>query len=1071
MAPLSNEEPQADQAATGRLDVAFEPTLPAPIAPGPVVKSIPRNNVVPLALMGRFQNIRRIGAGGMGVVYRAFDPKLGRDVALKVLKHADAESSTRFLREAQAQARVEHDNICRVYEVGEADGEPFIVMQLIDGEPLTVARGRMALRERVALLQKVANAIHMAHTRGLVHRDIKPGNILVETREDGSFRPYIVDFGIARDLNPNAAHTLEGTMGTPAYLAPEVATHRGRSIVDVRVDVYGLGATLYDVIAGRAPYVGQDAWHILERLTKEDPPPLRAITKRVPAELEAIVMKCLERDPLRRYSTAAALADDLQRFLDGEPITARRVGIVYALRRMLRKHGRLALAALVVGTFVAAFAITRRNAAKQAEQAQDLGRTVKEMELYMRTAYQMPAHDIERERAVVRERIKELEKRVLESGAEKSALALYAFGRAYLALGDSVRACEYLEQAKGAGYTSPELNYALARAQIAAHLLLTTRTRAYGSDPKQIDAEVAVLDTKYLKPALELLHAAEPASIEDPMYALALMASAEARHEDAAEKAHRAFELAPLLYEAKVIEGNALAEIATRHWHSGKSDWWKSMSAGMEGALAAFGAAENIARSDPTVLQAICGTRTRLMYAAYSTRKVAIRPYYEAAREVCNRLVTVDPSWPEGHTSRAAMHAHYAYALARLDEPETDPVPIAEEAIGIAEEAKLISKGGLPAYQALGNALLAQARVLVDRGRPATEALAMAERHFQEARGIFKYEESLRTGLMTVDLLRIVDERRRGIDVAPHVARANLVIDETIAAQPKSFAGYLKRTLVLTELIRQQVGWGRLPKESLDAAFEAVASAKKINPAFTFFYNNADIHGIMAQHALDQGTSPREALDEMAKDLAAFYEEDEDTAMWREFSGVEATLRAEWQLQHGEDPSEFLDLARKALNNATKRAPVLIELAVELARVELIAAQYAVVKKSATAETFEKVRAPLQSFLVHKLSFPDAYVVAAESHALAAEWRLSRHESPEDEIKTGLATSDLALATNPKHANAWVVRARLLLVQAQSNQHAEAAKKAVDAFEEAFRCNPLLERHHRAALTRAQEIR
>jgi hypothetical protein len=278
----------------------------------------------------------------------------------------------------------------------------------------------------------------------------------------------------------------------------------------------------------------------------------------------------------------------------------------------------------------------------------------------------------------------------------------------------------------------------------------------------------------------------------------------------------------------------------------------------------------------------------------------------------------------------------------------------------------------------------------------------------------------------------------------------------------------LKRTLVLSELIRQQVGWGRLPKESLDAAFDAVTNAKKKNPAFIFFYANADIHGMMAQHAIDADTSPREALDEMAKDLVALYEENEDDVQWREFSGIEATLRAEWQLLHGEDPRAFLDRARIAISNAAKRAPALIDVAVELSRVELIAAKYALLKKSATAETFESVRAPLQSFSSDRLAFPDAHVVAAESHALAAEWRVSRKESPEADITAGLTMLDQALATNPKHAKAWLVRGLLLLMRAQSNKDADAAKKAVNAFEEAFRCNPLLERRHRQALSKAQ---
>jgi len=1070
MAPLSNEEPQADQAVTGRLDVAFEPTLPAPLTPGPVVKSVPRNNVVPLALEGRFQNIRRIGAGGMGVVYRAFDPKLGRDVALKVLKHADAESSARFLREAQAQARVEHDNICRVYEVGEADDEPFIVMQLIEGEALTVARGGMNLRQRVALLQKVANAIHMAHTRGLVHRDIKPGNILVETREDGSFRPYIVDFGIARDLNPNAAHTLEGTIGTPAYLAPEVATHREKLIVDARIDVYGLGATLYDIIAGRPPYVGQDAWHILERLTKEDPPPLRAITKRVPAELEAIVMKCLERDPLRRYSTAAALADDLQRFLDGEPITARRVGIVYALRRMLRKHGRLALAAIVVGAFVAAFAITRRNAAKQAELAQDLGRKVTEMELYMRTAYQMPAHDIERERAVVRERIKELEKKVLDANAINDAAAQYALGRAYLALGDDERATTHLEQAEALGYASPEFGYALANAQLGTYWLSRNRIEWYFAAPDQRKKDLEALDVRYFKPALARLRSVERASIEHPVYAAALIAHHENNREVTISKSREAFANEPLLYEAKVLEAHAIRGKAVLHWPSGQPDWWEKLSAEMVESSNAFVVAENIARSDPQVLMAYCEQQATYMYAAFSSQKVAIRPFFEAARDVCDRLIIVDPLGAEARLTRASMYSLHAFAIARSDKPDEDPLPIIEKATVIAEDAVRTSAGALPAYESLGNILRARSKVLLDRGLDATNALERAQQHYDEARRMYKHDWNLRESIAYVYEMRAENERRHGIDTTPTIGLLDQMVDELAAANHLVMMAFLKRSSIYLVQAGQLLDSGRSPGKSIDVALEAMNKAHETNPAFTVADQRVLARGFMVKYEHALGHSARKTLDLMREDVDALTKTDPEDSGTLEAAGVFLVLEAEEQTVLGGNPEPFLERARDTFRKVLKRSRGTIQLATEAARAEILLARLALAKKTAKLESIEAARAPLQSFISDKLVYPDAHVAVAESHALAAEWRGPRKESPEAEIKAGLAMADLALATNPKHANAWIVRARLLLVQAQSNKDAEAAKKAAKAFEEAFRCNPLLERHHRAALTQAQAI-
>lgn len=1063
----------ANDEVTGQFLQAIAPTEPAPAAPDAFVQQAPRGTGMPLGLLQRFDNIQRIGAGGMGVVYRAFDVKLGREVALKLLKHGEPTSWAKFSGEARAQARVEHDHICRVYDVGEAEGEPYIVMQLIDGEPLSLVRSHMNLRQRVELAEKVARAIAAAHAAGLVHRDIKPGNILVERKDDGSFRPYVVDFGIASVVEGGVVQTLQGALGTPAYMAPEVQLHQKGKVIDVRVDVYGLGATLYDLLGGRPPFIGADALDILAKLGREDPPPLRAIAKSIPMELEAIVMKCIDREPNRRYATMEALSDDLRRFLEGEPIMARRVGLRYTLRRLARKHGRTLFVGAAAFALMLTFVVVRRNAAVQAELAKDLGRTVTEMELYMRTAHQMPPHDIERERTVVRERIKTLEQR-FAGDTERDPSAYYALGRAYFTLGENVRACEYLEQAKRAGYASNELTYALARAQHAAYMDLTRDVEWYGSDPQQIAKECEAIKARYLTPALQLLGSAEHARIEEPMYARALMATWEDRREDAVEKARAAFNESPLLYEAKVVEGEALAEIATRHWHSGRSDWWQSMSAGMEKAIETLVTAENIARSDPTVLQAVCGARTRLMYAAYSSKKVRVLPYFEAAREACERLVAVDPSSPTAHMSRANMHALYAYAAARFDEPEGDPVKATEEAIGIAEQAMRLSAGGLPAYQALGNALLASGRILLDRGLAATAVLETAEKHFEKGRSIFKHNDSLQDGAVNLQYYRTIDDRRHGVDVGPRIERVEILIREVIAARPRGFNAYLKRGLMHVEHSRQQVEWGQWPKKSFDTVLEAMATAKQVNPAFTFVYNDAEVHEIMARYALDAGTPAADALDQMAKNLETLHAEESDTVQWVELSGIEATLRAREQMERKRDPEPFLDSARQRFRKAIERSPHLVELAVGAARVEVLIARFDLEKKRATPASFELIRKPLQAFLSSKHDVSDAFALAAESHALAGAWRLSQNESAEEDVRAGLASVSRAIAINPKHARALATRGRLWLLRAKSatdeDGRTKAARQAIEAFLEAFRCNPLLERVHGKALKEARGI-
>lgn len=1073
---MSNQDAShaALEEATGKFDVAFDPTVPASATPGPVVQDLPRSNAVPLALHQRFQKIRRIGAGGMGVVYCAMDPKLGREVALKLLKHGDPASWSKFLAEARAQARVEHDHICRVYEVGEVEGEPYIVMQLIDGEPLSLARSHMNMRQRVALVQNVAQAISAAHAAGLVHRDIKPGNILVERKDDGSFRPYVVDFGIASVVEGGVVQTLQGALGTPAYMAPEVALHRDRKVIDARVDVYGLGATLYELLGGRPPFVGSDALDILAKLEREDPPPLRAIAKSIPAELEAIVMKSIDREPDRRYATMAAFAADLQRFLEGETILARRVGVRYAVRRLARKHTRALFVGATVLTLVTTIGILRRKADVQAELAEDLGRSVTEMELYMRTAYQSPPHDIERERSVVRERIKTLEKRVAEAGADRGGAAQYALGRAYLALGDDVRAADHLARAEGLGYASAELGYALSIAQIQAYVKLRDELETHEVDVTKRELDLVALKARYLNPAMERLKQVVPARIEHPAYATALAAFYDRDYAKTAEKAREAFEHAPLLYEAKHLEGTALANLASAHWSSGKPDWWEKMNAGMQEAFKAYSTAENVARSDPRVLKAHCLAQTTHMYAAYTSRKVKPRPFFEAARSVCDRLVLVDPSGAESRVARAAMYALQAYAAASADYPDGDLLVTLKDAVLIAEDAVQISPGSLPPYENLGNVLRARAMVLLDRGLDASEALQTAERHYDKVRDKYKYDWNLRDSLAYVYELRAERERRLGIESTEAAEKSNHLIDELLAANHLAMMAWSKRAAMHNARAYQQVDRGLPPRAFVEGALAALDKAYEVNPGYSVGEGRILARAAEVRHAHDVGESARKWLDVMPRDLEDYHQWDPDSATDANLMGIVAMLEAEERMLQGRDPQAFFEAARKAFRQATERCPGRVEFATQWASLERDAAQVALRDKTANATTFAAIRAPLASWLTDQLVFPEAHALVAQSHALAAEWLMAGKESPEDEIKAGITMADRALAVNPKHAVALATRGQLWLLRAQSakdaDTRAQAAKNAVQAFEQALQANPLLERRYGRGLKEARSI-
>jgi len=317
-----------------------------------------------------------LGRGGMGVVYKARQVKLRRVVALKMILaggHATSGDLDRFRIEAESIARLQHPNIVQIHEVGEHDGLPYFSLEFCDGGSLEKKLGGTPLPpgEAASLIEKLGRAMQAAHDKGVIHRDLKPGNVLLA--EDGTAK--ITDFGLAKKLDEGGKTQTGSIMGTPSYMAPEQAGGKTEKLGPA-CDIYALGTMLYECLTGRPPFRAATPLDTVMQVLSEEPVPLRHLNARVPPDLETICLKCLQKEASRRYPTAAALADDLRRYQSGEPILARPVGTPERLWRWCKRKPALATASavaivgvlLTLGTFAGAFFVVRESLENETQE-------------------------------------------------------------------------------------------------------------------------------------------------------------------------------------------------------------------------------------------------------------------------------------------------------------------------------------------------------------------------------------------------------------------------------------------------------------------------------------------------------------------------------------------------------------------------------------------------------------------------------------------------------------------------------------------------------------------------------
>ncbi|NMO21072.1 serine/threonine protein kinase [Pyxidicoccus fallax] len=990
----------------------------------------------------RYQPLRFLGQGGMGQVFLAYDPRLRREVALKFVVRSAPELVRRLLSEASAQARVDHERVCKVYEVGEAQGHPFISMQYVRGVPLQELASGLTVEQKALVMREVCEGVHAAHRAGLIHRDIKPSNILVERAEDGRLKPYVMDFGLARDWKEGLTAT-GSVLGTPHYMAPEQA--RGEvSRLDRRADVYSLGATLYQLLTGQAPIPGSNALEVLANVGTVEPRPPRALDRDIPVDLEAIVLKCLEKERGARYGSARELAEDLERFLSGEPVRARPSSLGYRLRKRLRKHRVLAsvvAVALVLTCAALGQAVyVRQEAARREHLARRFTEQVERIEALARYSSLSRLHDIREDREQLRGNLEALAAEVREAGATAVGPGHYALGRGYLALKEEARAREALETAWREGYREPRVAWALA--VVVGHLYrdaLLEVERLPAAAERESRRQSLARD--YREPALSWLRASEGAEVPSTDYVAALLAFYEDRLDEALVRLEAAGRRA-WFHEASLLRGDILQTRAARRWNTGDQD---GARADLEAGRRAYADAAATAESVPEVHYALASLELTAMVMELYGRGDVLPPYTRGL-EALARALAADPGFARAKVSEAIFHNRLAeYRMNRGEEVES---PL-EKAMTAAREALSFRPEPLRARLALGYGLWLRARALQARGldpsEPLREAIAALEGVPEKARD---YELHATLGL--VFRTQVNHAQATGADPLPACTRAIQSYRESIRLDARIPDAWLN--LGMTCLDCATVPGAQDAARDLEEARVALEKARALNPGnFVTYFLGGRLHEELAARRVRQGGDGRPdleaALDLYQRGIAI------NAKVPQLHHGVSLVLlelaREAWD--RGADPFPILDRAQAACEQAIAVAPKQGYGQNNLGEVRTLRALYRwMLGQDPKADALAAERA-LSDALVLLPGMALPWANLARVHHLRAVLALEQGQDPAPALARAEAALREAFTRNPEELQAWLAQGRVLEVRARTFTSRGRRELAGAAFEEAAR--------------------
>lgn len=1028
-------------------------------------------SVFPVPHWDKYEFLHLLGRGGMGAVYKARDRRLGRLVALKFLHGDNPVQIQRFMQEARAQSRLDAPHICKVYEVGLVENKPYIAMQLVDGLPLDVACRSLSLLQKVQVLAEVAEAMHTAHEQGIVHRDIKPSNIMVtralSTDGSVSYAPVVMDFGLARESNAGGGLTESGdVLGTPAYMSPEQARGEARRI-DRRSDVYSLGATLYDVLVGQAPFEDETVVNIILKVMNEEALPLRSHDPTIPEPLELIVSKCLNKEAEQRYPTAQALAEDLRRFLSSQRVSAKRLSLGYRLRYWARHNRALATlaAALIVSLLGLAGFGTRtylvnlrkeREAKREAELAKQLGQDINDIEWRVRTAYSLPLHDTGPDKARVRARMTQVESQIRSYGAVGTRLGHFVLGRGHLALHEFDRAFEHLKKAEALGVKDLELDYALGRVLGETFNKAIEDARKSG-DKSFFERRRREIEAKYLVPALDYLNKSRRLDTVPAKYLDGLIDYYQRRYDAALLNAQFALRQDPWLYEALELQGHVhMARALDRKDHGDTDQAERSFQA----AITAYERAAEIGRSDYRLYEAIAEAWIR-QEEMDLFRGVNPEPKLQLALAAADRALEAAPLESHGDTKKA-FAIYFQAQYAQFHDQKQEAMHLYEQQASHGERALAGHPDDAYAHEIIGMSYRYRAQISRDSRKSPQDLLIIAYRHYEGALKInprFAWAYNDYGAALSLEAEWMVSRNK-----VPHeILRKQMEMTrKALEIDPDYLFARINLSAANINLARWQMEHGSDPKLAAMDGIQASSEALKINSELVPIYGNIGLlYAMISKHKIDK-FEPDKISEQMALDnykkLSQLMNKDADVsrALASSYSAV-----AMHEILANQDPSDAVKSGLAAIADCYTKQPRHIECQAGQAQLLMVQADWQRRQGRPFLATLAQAHGLAQRAAAQGQDNEEVLLIFGEACLQLASALPGRQPGSASAVHQGIAALDRALGLVVGWPRALALRGALLVLQGRLLTGAErrqSFEQARQSMTEAFAGNALLKR-------------